>query len=117
MVIVVGVNDLESIFPESVYIWDYEKNNPHSPKDVGIYFKEKCWWFCNSCLENCSYLEYPLVVYKRFCKGEKTLPCNCSTVYTGINDLFSHKEYNISNTKSAILFSLCRIIKYKIISN
>jgi len=41
-----GFNDLETLRPDLLKEWDYEKNII-SPKTVGIGYQKKVWWKCN----------------------------------------------------------------------
>lgn len=42
----IGVNDLESQFPELILEWDYQKNHDLSPSQFVRGSAEKVWWHC-----------------------------------------------------------------------
>ena len=44
-----GHNDLATLRPELVLEWDYEHNNPLTPKDVTAGSGKKVWWKCKIC--------------------------------------------------------------------
>ncbi len=45
----IGVNDLETLFPEVVTVWDYEKNFPLMPKEFLPGSGKIVWWRCPRC--------------------------------------------------------------------
>ena len=44
--IMTGYNDLATLNPELAIQWDYDKNHPLMPTDVGVNSGHKVWWFC-----------------------------------------------------------------------
>ena len=47
-VVVKGINDLESQFPEIAKEWNWEKNNK-KPSEISKFSNQKCWWKCKVC--------------------------------------------------------------------
>ena len=45
----IGVNDLETKFPEIAKEWDYEKNYPNKPNEFLPGSGKKVWWKCSIC--------------------------------------------------------------------
>lgn len=48
-ILVKGVNDISTLFPEISKDWDAEKNSPYSPCDFTKTSKKKVWWHCSEC--------------------------------------------------------------------
>lgn len=48
-VVVNGMNDLETKFPDIAKEWDYEKNTPLTPNQVLAGSNKKVWWICSIC--------------------------------------------------------------------
>ena len=46
LAILVGYNDLATLRPELACEWDYDKNHPLQPTDVGANSRQKVWWRC-----------------------------------------------------------------------
>ena len=47
--IIPGYNDLASQHPKFLKEWDYEKNNPLLPTQIGSGSEKKVWWICSKC--------------------------------------------------------------------
>lgn len=47
--LLVGYNDLKTLYPELTNEWDYEKNSPIKPTDIIPKTKKKVWWKCPTC--------------------------------------------------------------------
>jgi DNA-directed RNA polymerase subunit RPC12/RpoP len=47
--IIPGENDLASQHPEFIKEWDYEKNDPLSPTQIGSGSQKTVWWICSKC--------------------------------------------------------------------
>lgn len=45
--IISGINDFETLHPEAMVEWDYEKNIGIDPKIIGPSSKIKAWWKCH----------------------------------------------------------------------
>lgn len=45
--VLVGYNDLETLFSSIALEWDYEKNSPVTPRDVVSGSNKRFWWKCN----------------------------------------------------------------------
>lgn len=45
----IGVNDLETKYPDIAKEWDYEKNSPLTPKEFLPKSGKKVWWKCSIC--------------------------------------------------------------------
>lgn len=70
--VLVGFNDLESNNPEIAVLWDYEKNDPLTPKEVSKGSSKKVWWKCPDCGES-----YQMTIYSRITyKGNVCLACS-----------------------------------------
>ena len=52
--ILVGFNDLGTVFPMLAAQWDYEKNWPKTPQDVSPRSSKSYWWICPICKESYS---------------------------------------------------------------
>ena len=48
-VVVKGINDLETRYPNIAKEWDLEKNYPLKPSDVVGGFHKNVWWKCSAC--------------------------------------------------------------------
>lgn len=48
-VIVMGINDLETVIPQIVLIWNYDKNHTILPSEVSPYSGKLVWWKCPKC--------------------------------------------------------------------
>ena len=48
-VIIVGINDLETVNPELCKEWDYKKNLPLTPQNVTSGAHKNVWWICKVC--------------------------------------------------------------------
>lgn len=71
-----GFNDLQTVNPELVKEWDYEKNYPVTPDIVSSHTHKKAWWKC----ENGHFWEAEIKsrVYGSscpYCAGKKVLCC------------------------------------------
>lgn len=76
-IIVAGFNDLSTVKPELANEWNFEKNFPVLPSEVGLGSNKKYWWRCS---ENHEWEISP--------NSRKGCPyCNSSRLITGINDL------------------------------
>lgn len=47
--IIPGENDLASQYPEFLKEWDYEKNAPLLPTQIGSGSSKRVWWMCSKC--------------------------------------------------------------------
>lgn len=75
-----GQNDLQTIHPELVKEWDYEKNNGLTPADVMPYSDKKVWWKCSKGHEW-------LAVVKSRIKGHGCPYCSGRMAIKGKTDL------------------------------
>jgi len=74
--VMVGYNDLKTLFPEIAESWDYEKNGSLTPEMVMPYSGKKVWWKCE---KNHSWRSYisNRTLHKRgcpYCAGQRTIP-------------------------------------------
>lgn len=77
-----GYSDLETINPEILKEWDYEKNQKIgiSPSEIGIGSRKKAWWICSlGHSYQCSTADRSKGNGYSYCSGKKVLP--------GFNDL------------------------------
>lgn len=44
-----GLNDLETLNPELIKEWDYDKNKELKPSELSPYSNKKVWWKCSKC--------------------------------------------------------------------
>lgn len=44
---IIGINDLQTLYPRIAEEWNYEKNSPIKPKEVMPNCGKKYWWRCN----------------------------------------------------------------------
>jgi hypothetical protein len=77
-----GVNDLATTNPAVAAIWDYSKNSPLTPDQVGAGQKQLVWW-----VEPCGH-EYQMTVTARV-KAKNCQVCINRIVVPGVNDLTS----------------------------
>lgn len=78
--VLVGFNDLETLFPEIAKEWCYEKNGGLTPKQVTKGNNRKVWW-------KCQYgHEYEANIYNRV-DGDNCPVCSNHVCVRGINDL------------------------------
>ena len=47
--LLVGFNDLSTLYPDLAKEWDYEKNGNLRPTDIISKTKKKAWWKCSKC--------------------------------------------------------------------
>ena len=47
--VLAGYNDLETLRPDLVSEWDYEKNTDITPNGVALHSNKKVWWRCSKC--------------------------------------------------------------------
>ena len=62
-----GFNDLQTLKPEIVKEWNYEKNSPLLPKDVVARSTKMVWWKCSKC--GCEWQSPPLRKTQLYCKS------------------------------------------------
>ena len=81
--VLVGFNDLQTLFPELEKEWDYEKNN-RDIETISAHSGYKAWWICAN---NHSYLAK--VNDRTKSKGTGCPYCANRKVLIGYNDLFT----------------------------
>ncbi len=79
--VLIGFNDLETLYPELLSEWDYERNKDVLPNSVTPGSDKKVWWKC-SC---CGY-KWSINIYKRVA-GNGCPVCVGKKVLVGYNDL------------------------------
>ena len=47
--LIVGKNDIETLYPELALEWNYDKNGALTPKDITPGSHKKVWWKCPVC--------------------------------------------------------------------
>ena len=78
----VGINDLESQFPEIAKYWDFERNNGLQPSQVFAHSDKMVWWKCDKGHS------YQMVVNNKTGKYLQGCPiCSGKKVIPGINDI------------------------------
>ena len=83
-IVVKGINDLATVFPEIIKEWDYEKNIDLNPTELSSKTTKKVWWKCKE--NHCWYAS----VYERVWHDKTGCPyCSGSKVVFGKNDLQS----------------------------
>ena len=78
--LVVGINDLVTLYPEVAKEWHPTKNQPLSPEDFSYGSKEKVWWQCSkvikhafqACIKERTRKDKPSAC--PFCAGQKVSP-------------------------------------------
>lgn len=65
-----GFNDIATVQPELLEIWDYKKNQDISPNQVGIGSSKKVWWKCEKGHE------WQAVIYSKARSGKQCPKCN-----------------------------------------
>ena len=81
-ILVSGINDLQTVFPEILKEWDYEKNVGINPSELSCKTTKKVWWKCK---ENHS---WNASVYERVWHDRTGCPyCNGNILKPGKNDL------------------------------
>lgn len=81
-VILTGLNDLASQFPQVANDWAYDLNGDLSPNQISAHNNKKVWWRCPDCDE-----VYYTSVYSRTSLGTGCPVCHNRTVVQGKNDL------------------------------
>lgn len=80
--VLVGYNDLRSLYPNIVAEWNYKKNGNLKPEMVHSNARRKVWWKCDKGHE------WETAIYHRTGKRATGCPyCNNSKVLEGYNDL------------------------------
>ena len=102
--LLVGFNDLETLYPELAKEWDYEKNGNLKPTSIIPKTKKKAWWKCPKCNHSwqTSVIER---VYGTGCpkclpeRRQKTLRQNIMQKGLGIKDPTLLREWNYERNK------------------
>lgn len=79
--VILGVNDLESLYPKIAREWDNEKNGI-KPTEISPGSNKKFWWKCNEC----GY-EWQSVVASRTKRNTPCPACNNRALFIGFNDI------------------------------
>ena len=79
--VIIGENDLLSLYPEIAKEWDCDKNGELKPFDVAVNSHKKVWWKCK---EGHS---YEAIISDRTRNGHGCSYCSNKKVAIGINDL------------------------------
>lgn len=95
-VVVAGINDLATLYPDIAEEWNYEKNGDQTPQTIAGKSNKKVWWKCKKHGH-----EWQAVISERNREGHRTsCPyCGNKKVLTGFNDLATtspqlYKEWN-----------------------
>ena len=78
-----GENDLETLYPDLVKEWNYEKNRGFSPSDCKAGSNKKVWWVCGEGHE------WQTLVYHRTSRGTGCPYCSGNIVIPGKTDLLT----------------------------
>ncbi len=84
--LLVGFNDLDTLYPDLVKDWNYEKNEK-VPQDYTRLAKDKVWWKCHDCGN-----EWQAVIYTRIFSGTGCPKCGNAK---------KQKETNLAKAKAA----------------
>lgn len=76
-----GFNDLETLYPEIVKSWDYQKNEDLIPSHVLSKTKKQVWWKCDYGHS------YKMAIVKKTSRGFGCPVCSNYRIVPGINDL------------------------------
>ena len=93
---IIGVNDLQTVYPEIAKEWDYEKNDAH-PNQVTSRSHKKAWWLCSNGHS------YQCTVHHRS-YGDSCPYCSNHKVLPGFNDLVTQnpelaKQWNYNKNE------------------
>lgn len=76
-----GKNDLQTVRPDLMLEWDYEKNKDIDPSELMVNSNKRVWWKCSACG-----FEYKTLVANRT-KGTGCKRCAGQVLIAGKNDL------------------------------
>ena len=82
--VLAGYNDLATVNPEVLKIWDYEKNTDISPVEITEFSKRKAWWKCEKG-HSWNQIVYAVTISKAESSGCPV--CYGKRVEKGFNDL------------------------------
>lgn len=83
--VLIGYNDLKTLYPHLVDEWDYEKNII-KPEEITPGSLRKVWWICPKGHS------YDAQLRSRTILGTKCPVCNGKRVLEGFNDFYSQKK-------------------------
>lgn len=78
--ILVGYNDLATLYPLAAEMWDYQKNGVLNPKTVGLKSHHKVWWKCSQGHSWQSKISH-------FTDGHRCPYCDGQRAIEGVNDI------------------------------
>ena len=82
--VITGMNDLATVYPNLLKIWNYKKNNV-SPNKIAYGSGRKVWWICNKC--GYEWFAAPSQLTNQKSKGNHCAVCANKIVLPGYNDL------------------------------
>lgn len=75
-----GINDLATLMPNVVNLWNYEKNAPSKPENFTVHSGKKVWWICDKGHEW-------QALISDITNGNRCPYCSGRKVLIGFNDL------------------------------
>jgi hypothetical protein len=98
--VLVGFNDLASVYPDVASEWDYEKNKDLIPEKITAHNSKMVWWRCPK------NHEYQASIYNRV-TGDNCPICSNRQCLTGYNDLETlfpevAREWNYSKNEKLL---------------
>ncbi|MBE5924897.1 MAG: hypothetical protein E7271_10630 [Lachnospiraceae bacterium] len=99
---IVGINDLQTKFPDIAKEWNYEKNGSLTPADVAVSSNKSVWW---KCIKG---HEWETDICNRTGKSKTGCPyCSNRKIIPGFNDLASFsphlvKEWDFEKNKNLV---------------
>lgn len=77
---VAGQNDIFTVYPELIKIWNFDKNTNYDPKTITVHSEKKVWWLCEKGHEWKTKVSLVTAGYGcPYCSGKKAI--------RGVNDL------------------------------
>ena len=80
--VVMGINDLSTLYPEIAKEWHPIKNSTHAPKNISLGSHKKIWWQCQKCNH-----EWKISVRQRIKTKSGCPKCSGKLLVLGTNDL------------------------------
>lgn len=81
-IIVKGINDFESNFPNLMKDWNFIKNKDIQPDNVSLNSSKKIWWLCHKCNH-----EWQTTISHRTTRNQSCPVCVNRIIKVGVNDL------------------------------
>lgn len=81
-IVIKGINDFETNYPELLRDWNYSKNKGIIPSELSLNSSKKVWWKCNKCKH-----EWQTTIAHRTIRKQSCPVCTNRFVKIGVNDL------------------------------